>query len=105
MFETEVERIINVLLVIRAEVKANRKGRFGPDSVETRLAQMITREIQDLPGTSDVERELADRNGHAVDAEVAKTEDTRSVSHHGDPGVGFFGPVLEHSANFAFILD
>ena len=30
------------------------------------------------PSTCDVQRKLADRDGHAVDTEITKTEDTRA---------------------------
>ena len=59
----------------------------------------------DIPSTGDVEGELADGDGHAVDAEVAEAEDAGAVGDDGNAGVGATGPVSEDSADGARVVD
>jgi hypothetical protein len=58
MAQAKVQWVIDILLRVGPEVKANRQRGRRPNA-----------------GTGDVERQLADRNGHAVHAQVAETED------------------------------
>lgn len=67
---SEVQRIVEITFGVRADVEDNRQRAAGINT-----------------GAGGVKGELADRNAHAVDAEVAEAENTLAVSHddHGRP--------------------
>jgi len=55
-------------------------------------------------GQGGVEGEFADRNAHAVGAEVSETKDALAVSDHGGAHVRL-GPVLDHFVNVISVVD
>ena len=61
--KAKVQRILKELLIIRANIEANGNRRGRPDT-----------------GTSDVERQLADGDRHAIDAEVAEAQNAGSCN-------------------------
>ena len=86
--EAEVERIVEVALRVGAEVEADGQGGLGADA-----------------RAGDVERELADRDGHAVHAEVAQAEDARAVGHDGDARLVLARPVAQDLPDLALVFD
>ncbi len=86
--QPEVERVLEVPLRVRAEVEADRERGLGADA-----------------RARDVERELADGDGHAVHSAVAQAEDARAVGDDGDAGLVLARPVAQDLADLALVLD
>ena len=79
-----VEGVVPQSLVGGAQVDGQGQGVLGPDA-----------------GAGRVEGEFADRNAHAVDAQVSETEDARAVGDDGD--LDLVGPVVEDVGDVAAI--
>ena len=62
--QAEIEGIVEVLLIVRSRVEIHRQKPLGRE-----------------PSARGVELELADRNPHAVGAEVAEAEDAPAIGH------------------------
>jgi hypothetical protein len=80
-----VERVIAERLVVGSQIEGEGQSAVGVDT-----------------GASSVQGQLADRNTHAVDTKVTKTENTRTVSEDGD--VDLVGPVVKNLAEIAPIV-
>lgn len=65
--QSEVELVLELVLVVGAEVEGNGDGATGIDT-----------------GTSDVELELSDGDTHATDTEIAQSENTGAVGDDGN---------------------
>ena len=76
--QAEVERIAEVGLVVRAAVQVHRQQAFGRHACRR-----------------SIELQLADRNAHAVGAQIAEAENPAGVGHAVNPHV-FDGPVAQH---------
>ena len=63
--QADVERVVEQLLVLGADVERDRQARLRVDA-----------------GAGRVERQLADRDAHAIRAEVAQAEDALAVGDH-----------------------
>jgi hypothetical protein len=85
--QPEVERIVEVLLVIGAGVEVHRQQALRRDA-----------------GRRGVELQLADRDAHAVGAQVAQPEDAAAVGHADDPHV-LHRPVTQHLFDMPFARD
>ena len=66
----EVERVVQQVLVVGADVEVDGQAAGGMDA-----------------GASRVEGQLADRDPHAADAEIAQAQDRLVVGHHDHPAV------------------
>ncbi len=84
--QPQVQRIVDQLLSVRAHVESHRQTARRVDS-----------------GARRVESELADRNAHAVRAEVAEPEDALAIGHHDHPDV-LVRPVAEQLAHPAPVV-
>ena len=84
---SEVQRIVEITFGVRADVEDNRQRAAGINT-----------------GAGGVKGELADRNAHAVDAEVAEAENTLAVSHD-DHVDRFLRKILEDLAHVALVFD
>ena len=72
--KADVIGVVEKLLVVGADVEHDRQAKLGMNA-----------------GAGGIERELADRDAHAVGAEVAEPEDALAVGH--DDQLGAIGPV------------
>lgn len=75
---TEIERILEILLVVGSQVKGDWKGTLGVDT-----------------GATSVESKLANRNAHSVDSQISETEDTRTISDDGNIDL-VLSPIIKH---------
>ena len=85
--QAEVERIIEVLLVVRTRVEVHRHE-----------------PLRRYCGRGRVELELSDRNTHAVRAEVTETEDAATVGDANEAHI-LDGPIAQNFLHMATALD
>jgi hypothetical protein len=76
--QAAVERIVEEVLVLRADVQRDREAG-----------------IRVYTGAGGIERQLANRDAHAVGAEIAKAENALAVGHHDDANRSV-RPVAQH---------
>ena len=78
--QAKIERVFEQSLVVGADVERDRQG-----------------QLRRHAGAGRVERQLADRDAHAADAQVAEPEDPLAIGHHDEAHVGL-RPVGEQFA-------
>ena len=81
----DVIRIGQKRFIVGADVEHHRQAELGVDA-----------------GAGRVKRQLADRNAHAVGAEIAEAEDALAVGD--DDQLGRIGPVAQHRSDAAAIV-
>jgi hypothetical protein len=82
----QVERVVDQVLVSSAEIEADGEGLERVDT-----------------GASGVQRQLADRNAHAVDSEVTETENAAAVGDNGD--LNIVRPVLDDGGEVSLVAE
>ena len=85
--QPDVERILEQRLVVRADVQRDRQALRGMDA-----------------RAGGVQGELADRDAHAVRAEIAEAEDALAVGDDDDADVAM-GPILQDLPDAPVILE
>mmetsp|Transcript_67741 Transcript_67741/g.161693 ORF Transcript_67741/g.161693 Transcript_67741/m.161693 type:complete len:513 (-) Transcript_67741:388-1926(-) len=84
--DASVERVLLQLLVVRPEIKLHREHAVGGDAAR-----------------GAVERQLPDRDSHAVGAEVSESQDPRAVRHHNNLDTRL-GPVCDDGVHVPLVL-
>ena len=87
LLQTEVQRITQVAFVVGANVKRHGKNMLRIDA-----------------GAGSVKRELADRNTHAVDAQVTQAQNALAVGHHDHLHI-VRGHIFDQFAHATAVVD
>lgn len=83
---TQVQRVLDQCLVARAQVKHEWQGSSRRDT-----------------STSGVQCQLADWNAHAIDTEIAETENTAAIRDDGDFDIA--RPILDDGVEVSFVRE
>ena len=84
--DPEIEGVGEELLVVGPDVEGDRQTLMRWDA-----------------GAGGVERQFADRNGHAVGSQITQTQDSLAVGDHDHPHI-LVGPVVEELADRASVV-
>ena len=85
--DSDVERVIEEIVVVGPDIDRDRQGGRGVD-----------------PSARRVQRELPDRDAHTVGTQVSEAEDALTVGDDDDADV-VDGPVGQHLGNLTTVLD
>lgn len=104
--QTQVEGVLEVLLIVGTAVEDDGEGLLGVDTSSAGVKSELADLQRNVSSLFEV-REPQDstyRDTDTVDAQVTETKDTRAVCH--DANLGFLaGPVSEHSPDGLALLD
>lgn len=87
-WHSQIQRVVNESLGVGAQIKTDGKGRFRANA-----------------STRNVEAQLANANGHAVDAEVTKAQDAGTIGDDANASFLPARPVPEDAADSSLVRD
>jgi len=73
---SEVERVVQELLIVCSEVKANGNGRLWADTIRNKFKQERKHMTAYTPSTSNVQGEFSDCNPHTINPKIAQAKDS-----------------------------